>query len=82
MSAVSIILLVLAGILGWGVCGVVNYVGFRRLFGNDAPPNSSDLIVMFGPIGTFMLLLMAAMMGFTKLCTNLGERILAARKAS
>jgi hypothetical protein len=71
----QIALIVVAALVVWTVCGITNHVFYHKLF-QDAPHGmDTDLIIMLGPLGTVMLLLMAAMMGFTAGCKRLGDRL-------
>ena len=70
------LLLIVAGIVGWFICGVANYVAYRSLFGGaTANDMSSDFLVALGPAGTVMLIIIAALMGFLSACKKVGQRI-------
>jgi hypothetical protein len=69
----QLILIVAASILGWIGCALANIRLYRATFNNDGY-GDRDLIVLLGPIGTFMLGLCAGLMGYTKLCNGLGKR--------
>lgn len=71
----QIALIVVAAVVVWTVCGITNHVFYRKLFTDSPQGMDTDLIITLGPLGTAMLLLMAAMMGFTAGCKRLGDSL-------
>jgi len=75
LDKVNSLVLIFAAVVPWLGSGAANYVWHGRLF-KDAPKDGMDrdFLALLGPIGSFMLLLCAALQGFLNLCAALGKR--------
>ena len=70
-TASNITLILVSIFIPWIGSGIANCVWYKRLFPDSPAMNDLDLLIAFGPIGSFMLLLVASLMGFEKLCSFL-----------
>jgi len=52
---------------------IANRIWYRRQFPDGPEAGDADLLVLFGPIGSFMLLMTAVMGFFLKFCQKLGS---------
>ena len=71
----TIALYVILSTIGWLALARLNYFGYRFLFGAQYTGPDRDLIVLLGPVGTVMLALCGALMGYTKLCCHFGNKL-------
>lgn len=73
-----IALYVVAGIVAWIICGTVNHIAAKKLMGEG----DTTFLIMCGPMGSVMLLIVALMMGLVNTCKTLARAISPSSAAS